>query len=93
MERAPPVSDDAERELERRARQGDPDAAARLARSKRRTARCAGTVHDAEDHMTEDDHRLANAHDAAAEKNPSVLGLLKKCDVCGAYVRLRGRDR
>jgi hypothetical protein len=85
--------DERERDLERRARQGDPDALAAVQRSRRRTARCAGTVHDAEDHMTDDDRRLANAHDVAADRNPWLLGLLKKCDVCGALVRLRGRDR
>ncbi len=86
------MSDERERDLERRAQQGDPDAVAALARSRRRTARCAGTVHDTDD-LTDDQIRLRNAHDDYAARSQNLVGLLKVCEICGEQVRLRGRAR
>jgi hypothetical protein len=88
VERAHPVSDDRERDLERRMRQGDPDARAAFQRSRQRTG-CAGVVHS--EHLSEDEQRVANAHDMIAERDPNILGLIKRCDLCGKAVRIAGR--
>lgn len=86
--------DERARELERRAKQGDPDAARALRRERERTG-CNGVVHGlTPENLTDDEQRLANAHDAIAAGHPNgILALRKTCEVCGEWVRIDRRGR